>query len=55
MTRKAIGLLEEAREAVSRIAEARTREKMSSTRAAHAAREINEIIKVLSLYLPCEL
>ncbi len=55
MTRKAIGLLESARVAVREIADARMREKMSYTRASHAAREIHEIMKILSLYLPNEL
>jgi hypothetical protein len=54
MTRRAIDRLEEARTAVREIAEIRAREKMSSTRASHAAREIGEIIKILSLYLPNE-
>ena len=53
-TQKAIELLGAAKLAVGEIVETRQREKRSSTRAAHVAREINEIIKVLSLYLPNE-
>jgi hypothetical protein len=53
-TQKAIDLLDAAKNAVDRIVEIRRREKLSSTRAAHVAREIHEIIKVLSLYLPNE-
>jgi len=49
--RRALDLLAAARAATGEVAAARAREKMSSTRAAHAAREIDEIIKVLSLYL----
>lgn len=49
--RRALDLLAAARAATGDLAEARAREKMSSTRASHAAREIDEIIKVLSLYL----
>jgi len=53
-TRKAIELLASAKNAVGEIVEIRRREKLSATRAAHVAREINEIIKVLSLYIPNE-
>ena len=53
-TMKAIGLLREAQSAVGEIVEVRRRDKLSSTRASHVAREIGEIIKVLSLYLPNE-
>lgn len=53
-TRKAIELLDAAKNAVGEIVEIRRREKLSSTRASHVAREINEIIKVLSLYIPNE-
>jgi len=53
-TQKAIDLLDAAKMAVGEIVEIRRREKLSSTRASHVAREINEIIKVLSLYLPNE-
>lgn len=53
-TRKAIELLEAAKHAVGEIVEIRRREKLSCTRASHVAREINEIIKVLSLYIPNE-
>ena len=54
LTRKAIELLGEAKNTVGEIVETRRREKRSSIRASHVAREINEIIKVLSLYLPNE-
>ncbi|MDL2230251.1 hypothetical protein LJB87_00460 [Alistipes sp. OttesenSCG-928-L06] len=54
VTLKAIELLDAAKNAVGEIVETRRREKLSCTRAAHVAREINEIIKVLSLYLPNE-
>jgi len=54
-TQKAIDLLGDAKDAVGQIVEIRRREKLSSTRASHVAREINEIIKVLSLYLPNEI
>ena len=54
VTLKAIELLGEAKTAVGEIVETRRREKLSCTRASHVAREINEIIKVLSLYLPNE-
>ncbi|MDR0954752.1 MAG: hypothetical protein LBM20_05155 [Rikenellaceae bacterium] len=53
-TQKAIDLLESAKEAVGEIVEIRRQEKLSCTRASHVAREINEIIKVLALYLPNE-
>jgi hypothetical protein len=51
---KAIGLLHDAKAAVGEIVDARRREKLSLTRTTHVAREIGEIIKVLSLYLPDE-
>ncbi len=54
LTRKAIGLLEAAGAAVGEIVDARRRDKLSVTRASHVAREIREIVKVLSLYLPNE-
>ena len=53
-TRKALDLLTASQQAVLEIVESRKQEKMSYTRASHVAREINEIIKVLSLYLPNE-
>ena len=49
-TRKAIELLDAAKLAVGEIVEIRRREKLSCTRASHVAREINEIIKVLSRF-----
>ena len=54
-TRNAIEWLVGAKEAVDEIVEIRRREKLSTTRASHVGREINEIIKVLSLYLPNEM
>lgn len=53
-TTTAIDLLRWAREAVGEIVAVRRRDKLSSTRASHVAREIGEIIKVLSLYIPNE-
>ncbi len=53
-TRNAIEWLVGAKEAIDEIVEVRRREKLSTTRAAHVGREVGEIIKVLSLYLPNE-
>ncbi|MCD8185519.1 MAG: hypothetical protein LUD68_03415 [Rikenellaceae bacterium] len=53
-TQKAIDLLDAAHDAVGQIVEIRQREKLSVTRATHIAREIKEMKKVLSFYLPTE-
>lgn len=53
-TQYAILQLQEAKATVQEIVQLRIKEKMSYTRASNVAREINEIIKVLSLYMPLE-
>lgn len=53
-TLQAIKLLEEAKTVMREVVHLRMQEKMSYTRASNVGREINEIIKVLSLYIPQE-